>query len=150
MDEDTIKAAGAGAVLFGKKWGRPFMAAIVIFTVLQYFVTPKYQIWLQEMEGRAILAKARYSKQALIEEEKAKEEASKYKAQAEIIQAKGAAEAHRIIGESLANNKEYLHYLFIKKLGENNNDVIYIPTEAGMPILEAGSRERKKPFAMTE
>lgn len=27
---------------------------------------------------------------------------------------------------------------------ETNNDVIYIPTEAGLPILEAGKRVKKE------
>ena len=54
--------------------------------------------------------------------------------------AKGTAEANRIIGDSLKNNEAYLRYLWIHNLEEGKNEVIYIPTEAGMPILEAGKR----------
>jgi len=32
----------------------------------------------------------------------------------------------------------YINYLWVRQLGCNNT--IYIPTEAGMPILEAGHR----------
>lgn len=36
-------------------------------------------------------------------------------------------------------NEGYLRYLWIDKLGAGNQ-VIYVPTEAGLPILEAGKR----------
>ena len=43
-----------------------------------------------------------------------------------------------IVAEGLGGPEGYLRYLWINKLGENDQDVIYIPTEAGIPILEAG------------
>jgi len=58
-------------------------------------------------------------------------------AEAEIERAKGVAESNRIIGEGLNNNENYLKYLFIQALREGAGDVIYIPTETGLPILEA-------------
>ena len=58
--------------------------------------------------------------------------------QADIERAKAAAEANRIIGESLKDNEEYLRYIWIKGLQEGKGERIYIPTEAGLPILEAG------------
>ncbi len=56
---------------------------------------------------------------------------------AEVERAKGAAEANRIIGESLKGNESYLRYLWITGLKDGNGERIYIPTEAGIPILEA-------------
>lgn len=101
-----------------------------------------------ESKGRAILLEAESSKKAMIEEAKAKNESAtleaeakikiaKAEAQAEIERAKGVAEANRIIGESMKGNKEYLEYLKIDAIRNSNGDKIYIPTEAGMPILEA-------------
>ena len=60
--------------------------------------------------------------------------------EAEIIRAKGVAKANMIIGESLKNNGSYLRYLWIQTLNDNPQNVIYVPTEAGLPILEAGKR----------
>ncbi|RZF83206.1 hypothetical protein EXT46_07105 [Pseudoalteromonas sp. CO325X] len=52
--------------------------------------------------------------------------------------AKAAAQANKIIGESLKGNEEYLRYVWIKGLQDGSGERIYIPTEAGLPILEAG------------
>ena len=101
-----------------------------------------------ENNGRAILAEAESSKKALIETAKAENEAAslqaeakikiaKAEAQAEIERAKGVAEANKIIGQSLQGNEVYLRYLWVIGLQNPSNDRIYIPTEAGMPILEA-------------
>lgn len=64
-------------------------------------------------------------------------ESSKHLADAEIIRAKGVAEANRIIGDSLKGNESYLRYLWIPNLAENKGNIVYIPTECGLPILEA-------------
>jgi regulator of protease activity HflC (stomatin/prohibitin superfamily) len=92
------------------------------------------------MEGEAELAKANYSKQTKVQEAIAENDAAKYKAEAAVTAASGVAAANTIIGQSLKDNPDYLHYLWINKLGdaENHNEVIYVPTEANMPIMEAG------------
>jgi hypothetical protein len=98
--------------------------------------------------GRAILLEAESSKKAMIETAKAENESATLKAeamikiaqaeaQAEIERAKGVAEANRIIGESLKGNDIYLRYLQIDAIKNSKGDKIYIPTEAGLPILEA-------------
>lgn len=63
--------------------------------------------------------------------------------QAEVERAKATAEANRIIGESLKNNEAYLSYLWIQGLKDGTGERIYIPTEAGLPILEAGELRKK-------
>ena len=50
------------------------------------------------------------------------------------------AAANEIIGQSLKNNEAYLRYLWIQNLESGSNSVVYVPTEAGLPILEAGKR----------
>lgn len=60
-------------------------------------------------------------------------------AQAEIERAKGAAAANSVIADSLKDNEAYLRYLWIQEVA-GKQGVIYVPTEAGLPILEAGKR----------
>jgi hypothetical protein len=37
-------------------------------------------------------------------------------------------------------DENYLRYLWIDSLQHTQDKIIYIPTEAGMPLLEAGKR----------
>lgn len=96
-----------------------------------------YDVWAQRKEGEAELAKAESNRQIKTLEAKATEDSAKHLAQAEIIRAKGVAEANKIIGDSLKGNEAYLRYLWISNLECKDKEVIYIPTEANMPILEA-------------
>lgn len=107
---------------------------------------PYYNRWAYRMEGEAQLAKSEASKKIAIEEAKAKEESAKYESQAEVIRAEGVAKANKVIGESLKNNPDYLRYMFLKNLESGDHDTIYIPTEAMMPIMEAGRFNRPKPI----
>jgi len=98
---------------------------------------PKYNVYHQQMEGEAELAKANFSKQTAIQEAHAKMESAKLLADAEVIRAEGVAKANKIIGDSLNNNEAYLRYLYINNLEHTQNQIIYVPTEANLPILEA-------------
>ncbi len=101
------------------------------------YIAPKYNVWSQEMDGKAEYAKAEQNRKIKIEEAKANLEAEKLNAQAEIERAKGAAEAIRIENGSITPT--YIQYLWVRQQNANtNNRIIYIPTEAGLPILEAG------------
>ena len=119
--------------------------AIVLFVFLicsvWMTVMPRYRIWQQQLEGEAELAKANYSKQVAVQEAQAKYDASKLLADAEVERAKGVAAANKIIGDSLTNNEAYLRYLFVNNLEHTQNQVIYVPTEANLPVLEAGKRK---------
>ena len=101
---------------------------------------PQYYVWQQKLEGEAELAKANYSKQVAVQEALAKRDAATNLADAEIARAKGVAAANQIIGESLKDNEAYLRWLWIEGLRESGQhaQIIYIPTEGGIPILEAG------------
>ena len=116
-------------------WGLVTLSLIGIAVILGLmFGVPLYNVWQQEMSGRAELAKAEQNRQIKIEEAKANLEAEKLNAQAEIERAKGAAEAIRIENGSLTTT--YIQYLWVRQ--QNNIDkVVYIPTEANLPILEA-------------
>lgn len=90
-------------------------------------------------KGEAELLEAESSKKIAIESAKATLESAKLLAAAEIERAKGVAEANKIIGDSLKANEAYLRYLYLNNLekAEKNGTVIYVPTEAGLPILES-------------
>jgi hypothetical protein len=101
------------------------------------YIKPQYNVWSQEKEGQAELARAESNRKIAVLEANAKLEASKSLADAEIARARGIAEANKIIGDSLKGNESYLHYLWIHNLSETKDQVIYIPTEANLPILES-------------
>ena len=103
---------------------------------------PTYNVWQQEMSGRAEFAKAEQNRRIIIEEATANLEAEKLNAQAEIERAKGAAEAIQIENGSLS--EKYIQYLWVRQQKNlNDKTVIYIPTEANLPILEAGRMAQK-------
>lgn len=99
---------------------------------------PQYKVYEQRLEGEALLAHAQSAKEVAVAEAKAKMEAAELLSQAEVKRAEGVAQANKIIGDSLKDNESYLRYLWINQLESNNPTVIYVPTEAGLPILEAG------------
>lgn len=105
---------------------------------------PKYQVYKSDLAGQAQLKEAESNRKIIILEAEAQRESSALLAEVEVTRAKGVAEANKIIGDSLKNNESYLRWLWISNMKETNNDVIYIPTEAGLPILEAGKREKRE------
>lgn len=56
----------------------------------------------------------------------------------EIVKAEAIAESNKIIAGSITS--EYLKWKFIESLKDNGADVIYVPTEANLPIMEAMRR----------
>lgn len=102
---------------------------------------PQYNVYSSKLSGEAELAQANYSKQVAVQQARAKMDSASFEAQAEVIRAGGVAKANKIIGDSLKNNEAYLRYLYVNTLENTKNQVIYIPTEATLPILEA----RRKP-----
>lgn len=107
------------------------------------YYSPRYEVYSSTLHGQALLKEAESTRKVAIEEAKAKKESSQELAEAEIIRAKGVAEANKIIGDSLKGNDAYLRYLWIQGLQDGSSEVIYIPTEANLPILEAGKRPER-------
>ncbi|WP_269582007.1 hypothetical protein [Roseibium sp. Sym1] len=100
------------------------------------------QVWGAEMSGRAILAEAEFSKQARVKEAQAKRDAAALEGEAELTRAEFAAKSNAALADGLGGPEAYLRYLYIRMLEEQGaaGQVIYIPTEAGIPLLEAGKR----------
>jgi len=133
------------------------MKKLSIFMILSVLIVSLTSCWDfqrrqefldAENRGKSTLIEAESSKRAMIEQAKAENEAAtlqaeakvkiaKAESQAEIERAYGVAKANEIIGQSLKGNTEYLRYLMIQSLGNSQGERIYIPTEAGLPILEA-------------
>lgn len=102
------------------------------------FGYPQYNIYSQRASGEAALAHAESERRIAILTAKASEDSAKHLADAEIIRARGVAEANKIIGDSLKNNDGYLKYLWIQGMQTNQMQVVYVPTEANLPIMESG------------
>lgn len=99
---------------------------------------PQYYVYNQKLAGLAELQRAESNRQIAIQEAHAKRESAKLLSEADVIRAEGAAQANKIIGDSLKDNEAYLRYLWIQNLEQGSNrETVYIPTEAGLPILEA-------------
>lgn len=112
------------------------VVGIVAVIVAVAFIASWYNVWSQEMEGKAEFAKAEQNRKIKIEEAKANLEAEKLNAQAEIERAKGAAEAIRIENGSITPT--YIQYLWVRQQSDlSDKTVIYVPTETNLPILES-------------
>ena len=114
---------------------------IVFFIGFCLWGLPQYRVYSSSLYGEAELKQAELNRQIKVRESQAKLESAKFEAQAEVERAKGAAESNRILGASLKDNEAYLRYLYINALMDKDNNIIYVPTEAGLPILEAGHRK---------
>ena len=101
---------------------------------------PKYNVYSQRHTGMAELQRAESNKRIAIQEAQARLESAELLSKAEVARAHGVAEANKIIGESLKGNEAYLRYLWIIGLQDTQagHTTVYVPTEAGLPILEAG------------
>ena len=118
------------------------LIGIVLTTLIggYMFIKPRYTGWSAQMQGEAEYAQAEQNRRITVLEAEAKLDAAKSLAAAEVERAKGVAQANEIIGRSLKDNEAYLRWQWIQNLESGNNSVIYVPTEAGLPILEAGKR----------
>lgn len=112
------------------------VGGIILLFVAMAFIRPWYNVWSQEMEGKAEFANVEQNRKIKIVEAKANLEAEKLNAQAEIERAKGASEAIRI--ENGTITPTYIQYLWVRQQGDlNNKTVIYVPTETNLSILES-------------
>lgn len=115
--------------------GYAVVTAIAIVFIGGFLLAwPHYKVWQQGMSGQARLAEAQQSKQIAIESAKAELESAQLRAQ-----------AIKVIGETAKQYPEYRNQEFIGAFGDALRDgkiqqIVYVPTEANIPILEAGKR----------
>ncbi len=118
---------------------------LLILVAVPMYGCPRYSVYQQRLEGEALLAHAQSSKEVAVAEAKAKMESAELLAEAEVTRAGGVARANKIIGDSLRGNDAYLRYLWVNNLETSHNQVIYVPTEAGLPIMEASRLKAEQP-----
>lgn len=119
--------------------------AIVVIGVLVLIGLPTYNVYSKQMQGKAAYEQAVQDRRIRVLEAQAALDSAQLTAQAEVARARGTNEANRIMAESLGGPDNYLRWSYIHMLeetaGKPGREIIYIPTEASMPILEA-SRSR--------
>jgi len=121
-----------------KRWVIGGLVVIGLLIVLTVAGCPQYNVYRRTQDGKAALQEARNSKKVQIEEASANLASERLNAQAEVARARGAAKAIEIEGGKLT--ADYIRYLWIRQLDLSKSQTIYIPTEAGLPVLEAGKR----------
>jgi len=118
--------------------GMVFLIAVI---AISFYALPKYNAWraeiniiTQQRNGAAELAKATQSRQVLIEQARAEKDSAQLR-----------ADAIAIVGKAAKEFPEYRSQEFIGAFAEalhngTINQIIYVPTESNIPILEAGKR----------
>lgn len=96
------------------------------------FGYPEYKVWEQSKAGEAALAKATQDRQIKVQEAEAEQEA-----------ASKQAEANRILGESIRQYPESMEQKWVEAIEKTSNQVIYLPTEASVPITESARMAQK-------
>lgn len=119
--------------------------AVVVVLAIVMIGLPTYNVYSKQMQGKAAYEQAVQDRRIRVLEAQAALDSAQLTAQAEVARARGTNEANRIMAESLGGPDNYLRWSYIHMLeetaGKPGREVIYIPTEAAMPILEA-SRSR--------
>jgi len=110
-----------------------------------FYIYPQYNIYAQRLLGEAELAKAESSKKVIVQTAQARLDAAKLDAEREVARTEGLAKANKIIADGLGGSAGYLRWKYIEMVEETASSpgktVIYVPTEAGLPVLEAGRRD---------
>jgi flagellar biosynthesis/type III secretory pathway M-ring protein FliF/YscJ len=114
------------------------IAITLLVIMLIMWLFPKWNVYRRELRGKAALIEAQSDRKVQIEEAKANLESEKLNAKSEVERAKGAAEAIEIEGGNLTEN--YIRYLWVRNLETSDKQLIYVPTEAGLPLLEANRK----------
>jgi hypothetical protein len=118
-------------------------AALLFWLLIGY---PKWRVWASHQRGLADLAQANNEQQIQISKAKARKDAALLNKEAAIIEAEAVSEQITLIGQELTAHDLYLRWQWIKMMEDTHGEddqrtVIYVPTEAQMPIMEA----RRKP-----
>lgn len=121
--------AGVGSIVM-------VTVAVVVLLLAMFVGWPMYRVWQQGLEGQARLARADQERRILVTQAQAEKDAAQLR-----------ADAIKIMGAAAKDFPEYRQQEFMASFGEalregNIQQVVYVPTEAGIPVLEA-NRARK-------
>lgn len=124
---------------FGKIMG--FWIGVISFVIIVIlalmFGIPQYSVWQQGLTGQAALARAEQTRRILVTQAHAEKDAAVLR-----------AEAINIVGKAAQDFPEYRQQEFIGAFAHaleagKIQQIIYVPTEANIPIMEAGKRAGK-------
>jgi hypothetical protein len=109
------------------------VGSIVLLAAL-FWGLPVWNVWKSGLSGEAELRRAEQEKMIMIEQARAEKESAVLR-----------AEAIQIIGQATKDFPEYRQQEFIGAFANAIQDgsihqIIYVPTEANIPITEAGKR----------
>lgn len=141
QNQDQPVTAGAVSIIAIALIGVIALIALSVGGIC--YAVPQYRVYNQQKSGEAEFKRAEQNRRIAIEEARAELDAAELRQQADVIRAKGIAEANEIIGASIT--PQYIQWRWVEGLHDGNGEVIYIPTEANLPILEAGQRREEQP-----
>lgn len=101
-----------------------------LLLVISMYIFPIYNVWKAKLHGEAIYARAEQERRVLVTQAQAEKDAATLRAQ-----------AIEIVGAMAQKYPQYRQQEFIgsfAKAMENGNiqKIIYVPTEANIPIVE--------------
>ena len=101
---------------------------------------PVWHVWKSRKSGEADLAEATYEQKIQVAKADGRLLAAQKNKQAAIIEAEAVAAQINTIGEGLQRHDLYLRWQWIRMMEESGayRETVYVPTEANLPILEAG------------
>lgn len=116
--------------------GQIVITVLIVLAVLAvlagaFFGLPTWNVWRQGLSGEAALRRATQERQILVQQAQAERDAAELR-----------AEAIGIVGQAAKDFPEYRYQEFLGAFAEALNSgaidqIIYVPTEANMPITEA-------------
>ena len=129
----------------GWEWWQWLLIIAVTFTIIliawELIGYPRWKVWAAHQDGLADLANARNEQQVQVAQAQGRLDAAELNKKAAIVEAEAVAAQIQTIGDNLKQHDLYLRWQWIKMMEETEqHNTIYVPTEAGLPILEAGKR----------
>jgi regulator of protease activity HflC (stomatin/prohibitin superfamily) len=111
--------------------------ACVGIVVLLLFGFPMWNVWRSGLSGEADLKKAEQTRMIQIQQAKGEKESAQLR-----------ADAIAIVGKAAKDFPEYRQQEFIGAFAEalhsgKISQIIYVPTESNIPIIEAGRMSKK-------
>lgn len=115
---------------------------ISLFILWKLFGHPIWNVWASKKQGEAELQQAYREQQIQVSEAQGRVDAALLNKKAAIIEAEAVSAQIEKIGRQLTEHDLYLKWQWIKMMEDRDGSTIYVPTEAGLPILEAGKKYR--------
>ena len=121
----------------GQKLNTPKIAihaaiALLMLILVMMAGCPPYAVWEQRLTGEAELRRAEENRKILVEQARAERDSAALR-----------AEAIGIVGQAAKDFPEYRYQEFLGAFGEALQSdavdkIIFVPTEANIPVTEAG------------